>query len=67
MTHKGREKEKGKSPVVSHSFDDPEGKVDMPPGMRVDHWKRPQDYITEKVGYCGEFEERSNCHCVTEF
>lgn len=51
MTHKGREKEKGKSPVVSHSFDDPEGKIDMPPGMKVDHWKRPQDYITEKVSF----------------
>ncbi|XP_053396619.1 androglobin-like isoform X26 [Mercenaria mercenaria] len=49
MAHKGKEKDKGKSPVVSHSFDDPEGKIEMPPGMRVDHWKRPQDYITEKT------------------
>ena len=34
---------------VQHSFDDPEGKIEMPPTMKVDHWKRPQDYITEKV------------------
>ena len=21
----------------------------MPPSMKVDHWRRPQDFITEKV------------------
>ncbi|KAL4233261.1 hypothetical protein ACF0H5_007945 [Mactra antiquata] len=49
MAHKGKKEDKGKSPVVSHSFDDPEGKIEMPSGMKVDHWKRPQDYITEKT------------------
>ncbi|WAR07044.1 ADGB-like protein [Mya arenaria] len=49
MAHKGKEKDKGKSPVVSHSFDDPEGKIEMPAGVKVDHWKRPQEYITEKT------------------
>ncbi|KAH3725435.1 hypothetical protein DPMN_051268, partial [Dreissena polymorpha] len=49
MAHKGKEKDKGKSPVVAHSFEDPEGKIEMPAGIKVDHWKRPQDYITEKT------------------
>ena len=36
---------------VQHFFDDPEGKIELPPSLkdRVDHWKRPQDFITEKV------------------
>ena len=50
VAHKGKEKEKGKSPVVQHFFDDPDGKVELPPSMKASHWKRPQDFITEKVG-----------------
>jgi len=47
MAHKGKEKDKGKSPVVSHSFDDPEGKIEMPGNLKVAAWKRPQEFITE--------------------
>ena len=32
-----------------HFFEDPDGKLEMPMSLRVDHWKRPQDFITEKV------------------
>ncbi|KAL5010667.1 hypothetical protein ScPMuIL_012972 [Solemya velum] len=49
VAHKGKEKDKGKSPVASHLFEDPEGKVEMPQSLKIDHWKRPQDYITEKT------------------
>ncbi|XP_077977911.1 androglobin-like isoform X2 [Glandiceps talaboti] len=48
--HKGKEKDKGKSPNL-HFFEDPEGRIDMPPSLkqRVDHWKRPQDFILDKT------------------
>ncbi|XP_060593126.1 androglobin-like isoform X19 [Ruditapes philippinarum] len=65
MAHKGKEKDKGKSPVVSHSFDDPEGKIEMPPGMRVDHWKRPQDYITEKTPVVIDPDGMSSFNLIT--
>ncbi|XP_071801000.1 androglobin-like isoform X5 [Asterias amurensis] len=50
--HKAKEKEKGKSPSsMQHFFDDPEGRIEMPPSlrMRVDHYQRPQDFITDKL------------------
>ncbi|XP_022081747.1 androglobin-like [Acanthaster planci] len=50
--HKGKEKEKGKSPSsMQHFFDDPEGRIEMPPSLRarVDHFLRPQDFITDKM------------------
>lgn len=34
---------------VQHFFDDPDGKIELPASLKVDHWQRPQDYITEKV------------------
>ncbi|KAL3881172.1 hypothetical protein ACJMK2_027629 [Sinanodonta woodiana] len=49
VAHKGKEKDKGKSPVAAHFFEDPEGKIEMAPSLKVDNWKRPQEFITEKT------------------
>lgn len=48
--HKGKDDKKGKSPTVQqHFFEDPDGRLDMPASLRVDHWKRPQDFLADKV------------------
>ncbi|XP_074663197.1 androglobin-like [Tubulanus polymorphus] len=50
VAHKGKEKDKGKSPVVQqHFFDDPEGKVILPSTLKPTQWKRPQDFILDKM------------------
>ncbi|XP_067675678.1 androglobin-like isoform X1 [Haliotis asinina] len=45
-----REDKKGKSPTAAqHLFDDPDGKIEMPPSLKVDHWKRPHEFIADKI------------------
>ncbi|XP_031793514.1 androglobin isoform X3 [Sarcophilus harrisii] len=45
----GKEKDKsGKSPTL-HLFDDPEGKIEMPPSLKVSSWKRPQEVLINKI------------------
>ncbi|KAL8581512.1 hypothetical protein ACOMHN_042905 [Nucella lapillus] len=59
--HKGKEDKKGKSPTVQqHFFEDPDGKLDMPASLRVDHWKRPQDFITEKTPVVVDMDNMAN-------
>nr|KAF6461315.1 androglobin [Molossus molossus] len=44
-----KEKDKmGKSPVF-HFFEDPEGKIELPPSLKMYSWKRPQDFLINQV------------------
>nr|XP_056708582.1 androglobin [Euleptes europaea] len=45
----GKEKDKsGRSPIL-HVFEDPEGKIDLPPSLKVSSWRRPQEFLINKV------------------
>ncbi|XP_025099309.1 androglobin-like isoform X4 [Pomacea canaliculata] len=66
--HKGKEDKKGKSPTVQqHFFEDPDGRLEVPSSLRVDHWKRPQDFLIDKMpvvvdvdSMCNDFDLVSN-------
>ena len=48
----GKEKDKtGKSPVL-HCFEDPEGKIEFPPSLKIYSWKRPQDFLINRGPTC---------------
>ncbi|CAI9740823.1 androglobin-like [Octopus vulgaris] len=45
---KGKDASKTKSPVTQY-FEDPEGKIELPPSLKVDHWKRPHEILIDKI------------------
>ena len=52
---------------LQHPYEDPEGRIDLPATIRsqVDHWKRPVEFIYEKVqfGFIGAAAFLQN-HCT---
>lgn len=66
-THNKKDKEKGKSPVTQqHFFEDPDGKVEYPPSLKVATWKRPQEYLLEKVPVIVEPNSQGDFNLLSE-
>ena len=34
---------------MAHFFEDPDGRIELPHALKVDFWKRPQDFIVDAV------------------
>nr|XP_012607645.1 androglobin isoform X2 [Microcebus murinus] len=45
----GKEKDKTAKSPVFHYFEDPEGKIELPPSLKIYSWKRPQDVLIQGV------------------
>ena len=49
---------------VQHAFEDPEGRIDLPQVIQgnVECWKRPVDFIEDKVCYSNIFFAAAVCN-----